>query len=68
MIGFSRGTVRHKSLSRAAGRAIMEAAAAIVPGDRLVIIAPFEPVPLYAVLQGQGFTHQTAQRAACQHT
>jgi uncharacterized protein (DUF2249 family) len=40
---------------------IMAAAAAIGPGQHLAVIAPFEPVPLYAVLQGQGFSHQTAQ-------
>ena len=43
---------------------IMETAASIGSGGQLVLIAPFEPVPLYAVLQGQGFTHQTDRRAA----
>lgn len=43
---------------------IMTAAATIVPGQNLIIIAPFEPVPLYSVLQGQGFTHQTTQVSA----
>ncbi len=38
---------------------IMEAAAATGPGQSLVIIAPFEPVPLYGVLGAQGFTYQT---------
>lgn len=38
---------------------IMEAAAAIPPGEHLTIIAPFEPVPLYAVLGARGFTHAT---------
>lgn len=42
---------------------IMETAASIAPGGQLMLIAPFEPVPLYAVLQGQGFTHQSEQRA-----
>ncbi len=43
---------------------IMEVAASIVPGGQLVLIAPFEPVPLYGVLGGQGFTHQTEKRDA----
>jgi uncharacterized protein (DUF2249 family) len=38
---------------------IMEAAATIQPGQALVIIAPFEPVPLYGALAGRGFTHET---------
>ncbi len=42
---------------------IMTAAATVPPAGQLVLTAPFEPVPLYAVLQGQGFTHQTEQRA-----
>lgn len=38
---------------------IMEAAATIKPGQTLVIIAPFEPAPLYSVMGGRGFTHET---------
>jgi uncharacterized protein (DUF2249 family) len=38
---------------------IMETAVAIKPGETLVIIAPFEPVPLYTVLEARGFTHAT---------
>ena len=38
---------------------IMEAAAAIKSGETLVIIAPFEPAPLYAVLEARGFVHAT---------
>jgi uncharacterized protein (DUF2249 family) len=38
---------------------IMEAAAAIKPGGTLVIIAPFEPIPLYDVLGARGFVHET---------
>lgn len=45
---------------------IIESAMATAPGGQLVIIAPFEPVPLYAVLQGHGFTHQTEQRATAE--
>ena len=43
---------------------IMEAAFAIQPGGSLVIIAPFEPVPLYDVLRARGFAHETAMVAA----
>jgi len=37
---------------------IMQAAANLEPGERLVVIAPFEPVPLYGVLASQGFVHE----------
>ncbi len=43
---------------------IMEAASAIIPGGTLVIIAPFEPVPLYDVLGARGFSHETEKVAA----
>jgi len=43
---------------------IMEAVAAIKPGGTLVIIAPFELVPLYSVLGARGFSHETAMIAA----
>ncbi len=43
---------------------IMEAAARITPGETLVIVAPFEPVPLYAVLEARGFAHEMEQVAA----
>jgi uncharacterized protein (DUF2249 family) len=39
---------------------IMEAAASIPPGESLVIIAPFEPAPLYGALGGRGFSHDTS--------
>ncbi len=42
---------------------IMEAAEAIQSGNSLVLIAPFEPVPLYEVLQARGFLHETEQVA-----
>jgi uncharacterized protein (DUF2249 family) len=38
---------------------ILEAAAHLQPGQSLVIVAPFEPVPLYAVLGERGFAHET---------
>jgi uncharacterized protein (DUF2249 family) len=43
---------------------IMEAASVIQLGETLVIIAPFEPVPLYDVLAARGFSHETAMVAA----
>lgn len=42
---------------------IMQAAAGIEPGAWLVIIAPFEPAPLYGALGGRGFSHATQRRA-----
>ena len=36
---------------------IMKAAAALQAGERLLVIAPFEPVPLFRVLEKQGFVH-----------
>jgi len=43
---------------------IMEAASTIQPGSSLVIIAPFEPVPLYDVLGERGFAHATEKVAS----
>ncbi len=43
---------------------IMEAAARVEPGESLVIIAPFEPVPLYGALGGRGFSHASQREAA----
>ncbi len=39
--------------------AIMEAAERIPTGKSLIIIAPFEPAPLYGALGGRGFAHET---------
>ncbi len=38
---------------------IMGAVAALAPGQALSLRAPFEPKPLYAVLEGKGFAHRT---------
>ncbi len=43
---------------------IMLAAASTPAGEALVIIAPFEPAPLYGALGAQGFTHETRCVAA----
>jgi uncharacterized protein (DUF2249 family) len=44
-------------------KAIDDATASLIPGQPLVLIVSFEPVPLYAKLGSQGFTHQTKQLA-----
>lgn len=40
---------------------IMQAAATLDSDQTLVLLAPFEPVPLYAVLQNQGFSHESRE-------
>ncbi len=37
---------------------IMAAVAALTDGEDLVVLAPFEPVPLEGVLGSQGFSYQ----------
>lgn len=41
--------------------AIDEAVASLIPGQPLILLVPFEPVPLYTKLGNQGFTHQAKQ-------
>ena len=41
--------------------AIDEAVAKLMPGQAFVVLVPFEPVPLYAKLGREGFTHSSAQ-------
>jgi uncharacterized protein (DUF2249 family) len=43
---------------------IMQAVAALKDREQLLLIAPFEPAPLYAVLAQQGFSHQSKPTAA----
>lgn len=38
--------------------AIMSAVASLGDGEELVVMAPFEPVPLEGVLSAQGFDYQ----------
>lgn len=38
---------------------IMETAVPLKTGETLLLIAPFEPAPLYAALGERGFTHET---------
>ena len=40
---------------------IMGAVQTLRPGERLVILNIFEPVPLYDVLGAQGFVHRTEE-------
>jgi uncharacterized protein (DUF2249 family) len=47
---------------------IMAAVAALGEGQVLVLRAPFEPVPLYAVLGRRGFAHFTERRAEADWT
>ncbi|TAN31695.1 DUF2249 domain-containing protein [bacterium] len=39
--------------------AIMAAVGALGPDEELELLAPLDPVPLYAVLGAQGFGHET---------
>lgn len=41
--------------------AIMAAVAGLVPGQELVVLAPFEPVPLEGVLGSEGFVHEAVE-------
>ncbi|UCG75864.1 MAG: DUF542 domain-containing protein [Gemmatimonadota bacterium] len=43
---------------------ILETAAGVAEGEVLQVTAPFEPVPLYAVLGARGFAHRTEMRGA----
>jgi uncharacterized protein (DUF2249 family) len=40
---------------------IMNAAGQLRPGEKLLLIAPFEPAPLFSVLGKQGFGHESKQ-------
>ncbi len=42
---------------------IMGAASEVGPEDALLLIVPFEPVPLYALLAAQGFEHEAEPHA-----
>ncbi len=43
---------------------IMNAAAALGAGEQMLLIAPFEPAPLYSVLKRQGFVHTSRETEA----
>lgn len=40
---------------------IMGAVAALGDGEELVVLAPFEPVPLEGVLSSQGFAYEASE-------
>jgi uncharacterized protein (DUF2249 family) len=40
---------------------IMNAVGQLRPDEKLLLVAPFEPVPLFSVLGRQGFDHQSQQ-------
>ncbi len=42
-------------------KAIDEAVSSLIPGQLLVLVVDFEPVPLYAKLGNQGFSHTAKQ-------
>lgn len=42
---------------------IMAAVAALEDGEELIILAPFEPVPLEGVLGSQGFSYEVLEIA-----
>ena len=42
---------------------IMDALDGLADGETFRLVAPFEPEPLYAVLDRKGFTHETVQVA-----
>jgi uncharacterized protein (DUF2249 family) len=45
---------------------IMSTVAQLSPGQKLLLLAPFEPLPLYRILEGRGFTH-SAEEAPSGH-
>ena len=40
-------------------KTIDDAIASLIPGHSLVLIVPFEPLPLYAKLNNQGFSRKS---------
>ena len=42
---------------------IMQTVARLKDNEQLLLIAPFEPAPLYAMLAQQGFSHQSTPTA-----
>jgi uncharacterized protein (DUF2249 family) len=50
---FARGTTPCEAIDNAVAR--------LRPGQPLVLLVPFEPVPLYTKLGGKGFLHETTQ-------
>ena len=44
--------------------AIMAAVASLAEGEDLIVLAPFEPVPLEGVLSSEGFTYDVTELAS----
>ena len=42
---------------------IDEAVASLAPGQLFVLVAPFEPAPLFAKLRAKGFSHKSEPQA-----
>src|ERR1041385_2031362 len=42
---------------------IMKTTAGLKPGESLLLIAPFEPTPLYRMMAREGFANRARQRA-----
>jgi hypothetical protein len=40
---------------------IMQAVSVLAPGQKLLLLVPFEPVPLYRVMAARGFSHVAEQ-------
>lgn len=47
--------------------AILAAAGSVPEGGSLVVVAPFEPVPLYGVLRQMGFVPEAAEQEGGGH-
>ncbi len=41
---------------------ILDAVDTLAPGQDLILVVPFEPLPLYGLLAQRGFTHKTHLR------
>lgn len=57
-------TLDVRDILRAGGEpfdAIMQSVSALAPGQSLRLLATFRPVPLFAVMEGRGFTHAAQQ-------
>jgi len=44
--------------------AIMAAVASLAEGEDLIVLAPFEPVPLEGVLSSEGFSYEVTELAS----
>jgi uncharacterized protein (DUF2249 family) len=42
---------------------ILDKVDTLIPGQNLILIVPFEPIPLYGLLAQRGFTHECRLRS-----